>query len=222
MKKLTVLAFVGAALLFTACNDKKETVTAEQEVAAKTGEVYNVDLTASKIDWKAFHKGGFAPRWGTLKLKSGEITVENDAVTSGEFVIDMTTLKVDPASVTEADKKPADLEAHLKNADFFDVEKQPTSDFKITAVADLAGELPKDAVAGANKTISGNLTLLGKTLNVSFPAKVTVAEGKASIEAKFTVNRADWGIKFGTDETDPAEWMISKDIEIGINVTASK
>lgn len=222
MKKLTVLALVGAALLFTACNDKKETVTAEQEVAAKTGEVYNVDLAASKVDWKAFHKGGFAPRWGTLKLKSGEITVENDAVTSGEFVIDMTTLKVDPASVTEADKKPADLEAHLKNADFFDVEKQPTSDFKITAVADLAGELPKDAVAGANKTISGNLTLLGKTLNVSFPAKVTVAEGKASIEAKFTVNRADWGIKFGTDETDPAEWMISKDIEIGINVNASK
>ena len=222
MKKLTVLALVGAALLFTACNDKKETVTAEQEVAAKTGEVYNVDLAASKVDWKAFHKGGFAPRWGTLKLKSGEITVENDAVTSGEFVIDMTTLKVDPASVTEADKKPADLEAHLKNADFFDVEKQPTSDFKITAVADLAGKLPKDAVAGANKTISGNLTLLGKTLNVSFPAKVTVAEGKASIEAKFTVNRADWGIKFGTDETDPAEWMISKDIEIGINVTASK
>ena len=222
MKKLTVLALVGAALLFTACNDKKETVTAEQEVAAKTGEVYNVDLAASKVDWKAFHKGGFAPRWGTLSLKSGEITVENNAVTSGEFVIDMTTLKVDPASVTEADKKPADLEAHLKNADFFDVEKQPTSDFKITAVADLAGELPKDAVAGANKTISGNLTLLGKTLNVSFPAKVTVAEGKASIEAKFTVNRADWGIKFGTDETDPAEWMISKDIEIGINVNASK
>ncbi len=222
MKKLTVFALAGAALMFTACNDKKETVKDAQEVAAKTGEVYNVDLAASKVDWKAFHKGGFAPRWGTLNLKSGEITVENDAVTSGEFVIDMTTLKVDPASVTEADKKPADLEAHLKNADFFDVEKQPTSDFKITAVADLAGELPKDAVAGANKTISGNLTLLGKTLNVSFPAKVTVAEGKASIEAKFTVNRADWGIKFGTDETDPAEWMISKDIEIGINVNASK
>lgn len=222
MKKLTVLALAGAVLMLTACNDKKETVKDAQEVAAKTGEVYKADLATSKVDWKAFHKGGFAPRWGTLNLKSGEITVENNAVTSGDFVIDMTTLKVDPASVTEADKKPADLEAHLKNADFFNVEKQPTSDFKITAVADLAGDLPKDAVAGANKTISGNLTLLGKTLNVSFPAKVTVAEDKASIEAKFTVNRADWGIKFGTDETDPAEWMISKDIEIGINVNATK
>ena len=208
--------------MFTACNDKKETVKDAQEVVAKTGEVYKADLATSKVDWKAFHKGGFAPRWGTLNLKSGEITVENDAVTSGDFVIDMTTLKVDPASVTEADKKPADLEAHFKTADFFNVAQNPTSDFKITAVADLAGDLPKNAVAGANKTVSGNLTLLGKTLNVSFPAKVTVAEGKAAIEAKFTVNRADWGIKFGTDETDPAEWMISKDIEIGINVNATK
>ncbi|WP_379969644.1 YceI family protein [Epilithonimonas sp. UC225_85] len=222
MKKLTVLAFAGAALLFTACNDKKETVKDAQEVAAKTGDAYKVDLATSNVNWKAFHKGGFAPRWGTLNLKSGELTIADNAVTSGDFVIDMTTLKVDPASVTEADKKPADLEKHLKSADFFNVEKNQTSDFKITSVADLTGTPAKDAVAGANKTISGNLTLQGKTLNVSFPAKVTVAEGKAAIEAKFTVNRTDWGIKFGTDETDPAEWMISKDIEIGINVNAAK
>lgn len=222
MKKLTVLALAGAALMFTACNDKKENVKDAQEVAAKSGESYNVDLASSNVTWKAFHKGGFAPRWGTLNIKSGEVSVENGALTSGEFVIDMTSLKVDAKSVTEADKKPADLEAHLKNEDFFNVTKNPTSDFKITSVTDLAGDLPKDAVAGANKTVSGNLTLLGKSVNVSFPAKVTVADGKAGIEAKFTVNRADWGIKFGTDETDPAEWMISKDIEIGINVSASK
>lgn len=222
MKKLTVLAFAGAALMFTACNDKKETVKDAQEVAAKTGDAYKVDLATSNVNWKAFHKGGFAPRWGTINLKSGEITVADNAVTSGDFVIDMTTLKVDSASVTEPEKKASDLEGHLKNEDFFNVTKNPTSDFKITSVADLAGDAPKDAVAGANKTVSGNLTLLGKTLNVSFPAKVTVADGKVAVEAKFTVNRADWGIKFGTDENDPAEWMISKDIEIGINVNATK
>lgn len=222
MKKLTVLAFAGAALMFTACNDKKETVKDAQEVAAKTGDAYKVDLATSNVNWKAFHKGGFAPRWGTINLKSGEITVADNAVTSGDFVIDMTTLKVDSASVTEPEKKASDLEGHLKNEDFFNVTKNPTSDFKITSVADLAGDAPKDAVAGANKTVSGNLTLLGKTLNVSFPAKVTVADGKVAVEAKFTVNRTDWGIKFGTDENDPAEWMISKDIEIGINVNATK
>lgn len=222
MKKLTVFAFACSALLFTACNDKKETVKDAQEVAAKTGEIYKVDLATSQVNWKAFHKGGFAPRWGTLSLKSGEISVVDGEVTSGDFAIDMATLKVDPASVTEPDKKARDLETHLKNEDFFNVTKYPTSDFKITSVVDLAGEAPKEAVAGANKTVSGNLTLLGKTLNVSFPAKVTVTDGKAAMEAQFTVNRAEWGIKFGTDEADPAEWMISKDIEIGVNINAAK
>lgn len=223
MKKLNVFTLAAVTLFLTACGGKstETTTTEEQVVAEKQGEVFAVNLENSKVDWKAFHKGGFAPRWGTLNLKSGEISVANSELTAGDFVIDMLSLKADPASVTEKDKKATDLEAHLKNADFFDVEKNPTADFKITNVANLetAGS---DAVAGANKTISGNLTLKGKSVNVTFPAKVAVADGTASIQAKFTVNRADWGIQFGTSETDPAEWMISKDIEIGIDVKAAK
>ena len=49
-----------------------------------------------------------------------------------------------------------------------------------------------------------------------------VVDKSANVAAKFTVNRADWGIKFGTSEADPAEWMISKDIEIAIDVKASQ
>lgn len=224
MKKLNVLTLAAVTLFLTACGGKSsgETTTGEeQQVAEKQGEVYAVNPETSKVDWKAFHKGGFAPRWGTLAIKSGEVSVEGTELTAGDFVIDMNSLKVDPASVTEKDKKYTDLEGHLKNADFFDVEKNPTADFKITKVAAL--EAPAaDAVEGANKTVSGNLTLKGKALNVSFPAKVSVLDGTATIQAKFTVNRADWDIKFGTSETDPAEWMISKDIEIGIDVKATK
>ncbi|MGL6128786.1 YceI family protein, partial [Chryseobacterium artocarpi] len=193
----------------------------EQAVAESKGEMLTVDAATSVVNWKAFHKGGFAPRWGTLNVKSGDLSIEGGQVVAGNFNIDMTSIKVDPASVTEKDKKPADLEAHLKNPDFFNVEKNPTSDFKITSVADLK-EAPADAVAGANKTVSGNLTLLGKTMNVTFPAKVDVVDNTAAIQAKFTVNRTDWGIKFGTSEADPAEWMISKDIEIAIDVKAKK
>lgn len=224
MKKLNVLTLAAVTLFLTACGGKSsgETTTGEeQQVAEKQGEVYAVNLETSKVDWKAFHKGGFAPRWGTLAIKSGEVSVEGTELTAGDFVIDMNSLKVDPASVTEKDKKYTDLEGHLKNADFFDVEKNPTADFKITKVAAL--EAPAaNAVEGANKTVSGNLTLKGKALNVSFPAKVSVVDGTATIQAKFTVNRADWDIKFGTSEADPAEWMISKDIEIGIDVKAAK
>ncbi|WP_262147139.1 YceI family protein [Chryseobacterium foetidum] len=225
MKKLSVIALVAVGLISASCNKDKTADTAktgtEQNVAEGKGEALKADVAASKVNWKAFHKGGFAPRWGTLSIQSGELNVDGGQLTAGNFVIDMASLKVDPASVTEKDKKPADLEGHLKNPDFFDVTKFPTADFKITGVADLA-TAPADAVAGANKTVSGNLTLLGKTVNVSFPAKVDVAEGTAAVQAKFTVNRADWGIKFGTDETDPAEWMISKDIEISVDVKAAK
>ena len=224
MKKFNVLSLAAVIVFLTACGGKSSSETApaeEQQVAEKHGEVLAVNLETSKVDWKAFHKGGFAPRWGTLAIKSGEVSLEGEELTAGDFVIDMKSLRVNPASVTEKDKKHTDLEGHLKNADFFDVEKNPTADFKITKVTNL--DTPaKDAVEGANKTISGNLTLKGKALNVTFPAKVTVANGEATILAKFTVNRSDWDIKFGTSEADPAEWMISKDIEIGVDVKAAK
>ncbi|MCT2564084.1 YceI family protein [Chryseobacterium herbae] len=225
MKKLSVIALVGVGLLAASCNKGKSADTAatatEQKVAESKGEVLPVDVATSVVNWKAFHKGGMAPRWGTLSVKSGDLSTEGGQLTAGNFVIDMNSIKVDPASVTEKDKKPADLEAHLKNPDFFDTAKNPTSDFKITSVTDLK-DAPKDAVAGANKTVSGNLTLSGKTVNVTFPAKVDVTENSAAVNAKFTVNRADWGIKFGTSEADPAEWMISKDIEITVDVKAKK
>ncbi|KFF21684.1 YceI family protein [Chryseobacterium sp. JM1] len=225
MKKLSVIALVGIGLLAASCNKDKSADTAatdtEQKVAESKGEVLPVDVAASVVNWKAFHKGGMAPRWGTLNVKSGDLSIEGGQLAAGNFVIDMNSIKVDPASVTEKDKKPADLEAHLKNPDFFDTAKNPTSDFKITSVTDLK-DAPKDAVAGANKTVSGNLTLSGKTVNVTFPAKVDVTETSAAVNAKFTVNRADWGLKFGTSEADPAEWMISKDIEISVDVKAKK
>ena len=225
MTKKGLFALVAAGFILVSCGDKKTdtTTTEEQEVAATTENVFAVDTTASVVKWKAFHKGGFAPRWGTLSIQTGEISVSGDAVNAGSFVIDMESLKVDPASVTEEGKKAADLEAHLKNADFFNVENNKTADFKITKVEDLTAPVAEgEGVAGANKMLSGNLTLLGNTMNVSFPAKIDVVENTVSILADFTVNRADWGIKFGTTEADLAEWMISKDIEISVAVKATK
>ncbi|WP_426478157.1 YceI family protein [Chryseobacterium sp. CBSDS_008] len=223
MKKLIVITMVGAGLLTASCNTKQNfyaRVTQKQSVAVKKGEVLTVDTTSSVIGWKGFHKGGFAPRWGTLNVKSGNVSIQGGQITSGNFIIDMTTIKVDPASVVEKDKSD-DLQTHLKSPDFLDVEKNPVSDFTITNVTDLQ-KATIDAVSGANKTVSGNLTLLGKIMNITFPAKVEVTDRSISIHAKFTVNRTDLGIQFGTSEVDPAQWMISKDIEITVNVRAIK
>ncbi len=224
MKKVGLSIVAAAAIVFASCggNSTGTNVTEKQEVAEHQGDVYAVDLATSSVTWKATHKGGFAPRWGKISLSSGEFSVADGNINAGDFVIDMSTIAVDTASVTEADKKASDLENHLKTPDFFAVEKHPTADFKITSVTDLDPAAAEGAVEGSNKTISGNLTLLDSTLNVSFPAKIAVEGDKVSVDGKFTVDRTAWGIKFGATAADPAEWGISKDIEVGVNVIGTK
>ncbi len=224
MRKIFLSMAVGTAILFASCggNSSKTQVSEKQEVAEKQGEVYTANLEASEVNWKATHKGGLAPRWGIISVTSGELTVADGNVNAGDFTIDMKSLEVDAASVTEADKKAIDLQNHLKSEDFFDVENHATATFHITQVSDLDLSTVNNTVNGANKLVSGNLTLLDSTLNISFPAKIDVQENKVAVEAKFTVNRVDWGIKFGTSELDPAEWGISRDIEVGVNLEATK
>lgn len=214
---------VGAAILLASCggNSSNTQTSEKQEVAEKQGEVFVADTAASKVNWRATHKGGLAPRWGDISITSGELSVADGDVTAGDFVVNMQSLIVDNASVTEADKKAIDLQNHLKSADFFDVEKFATAVFHITQVTDLeAGTIDKNALEDANKLVSGNLTLLDSTLNVTFPAKIDVQDDRIAVEAKFTVNRVDWGIKFGTSDLDPAEWGISRDIQVGVNLEA--
>jgi len=224
MRKIFLSMVVGTAILFASCggNSSKTQVSEKQEVAEKQGDVYTANLETSEVNWKATHKGGLAPRWGTLSISSGELTVADGNVNAGDFTIDMKSLQVDEASVTEADKKAIDLQNHLKSEDFFNVENHATATFHITQVSDLDLSTVNNTVNGANKLVSGNLTLLDSTLNISFPAKIDVQENKVAVEAKFIVNRVDWGIKFGTSELDPAEWGISRDIEVGVNLEATK
>ena len=222
MKRVTILALVvllGAASCKNTRSDAAATSEAE-EVAISEGHLYPVDQEASRIDWKAYHKGGFAPRWGTLGLSAGELTVADEQITAGSFTIDLNSLTVDPASVTEKDKKSADLVAHLKTADFFDVAQFPSGTFEITGITDFDPAKDQSVVEGANKIVSGNLTLKGNTTNVTFPARIAVGDGTVRVEARFTVDRTAWGLKFGVTEADPAEWGISRDFEVGVNLTA--
>ena len=72
-----------------------------------------------------------------------------------------------------------------------------------------------------NKTVSGNLTIKDKTVNVSFPAKVEVTENGLTLVSNFTINRQDWGLAYGT-EGDPKDWMISQEVDLELNVVAGK
>src|SRR3954471_10424602 len=134
--KQTVPAFIMLLALAACGGPSTEQAKTEekQEAAAATGAAYTIDTTATSVQWRATHKGGFAPRFGTIKVSEGSLNVENGAITGGSFDVNLNTLTTDPASVTEPEKKAADLDGHLKSADFFDAAKYPTAKFVITGV----------------------------------------------------------------------------------------
>ncbi|MBU8881580.1 hypothetical protein CBW16_02390 [Flavobacteriaceae bacterium JJC] len=224
MKKLSILA-LSAILVAVSCKESKTdsaSTATEQTVAENTGETFTVNADSSAVKWTGYHKGGLNPRFGTMKT-TGTLSVENGNLTAGSLTSDISSLVTDPASVDpklSEGKTSADLDGHLKSADFFDAEKYPSVKFEITKVSDLAAGT-ESKTEGANKTVSGNLTIKDKTVNVTFPAKVEITDGKASLQSKFTINRQDWGLAYGT-EGDPKDWMISQEVDLELHIVAGK
>lgn len=213
---LSVLAVLAACNNTPKSSDDASTSEAK-EVSKATGTSYDVDTTASTIGWRAAHKGGMNPRFGTLKVATGSFAVDNNTVTAGTFTVNLSSLYVDPASVKESDKKPEDLANHLKSPDFFDAAKYPTVKFDITKVEAFDSTKTQSLLPGATNIVSGNLTIKDSAVNVTFPAIIKVADGKADLKAKFTVDRTSWGLRYGATG-NPADWMISKDIELTLDV----
>lgn len=222
MKKLSLLFAAGALVFATSCNnsqaDKAETSEA-QEVGAVIGKQFLVDTTGSIVNWRATHKGGLAPRYGTLKFKEDLFSFENGNLSGGSFSIDVQSLIVDPASVTEPDKKAINLQNHLKSADFFEADTYPVAEFHITSATPFDASKDESVLAGATHMVSGNLNIKGKNINITFPAIIKVNDNSADVQAKFTVDRTTWGLNFGT-EGNPADWGVSKDFELDVRVKA--
>lgn len=224
MKNLSILA-ISAFLFAVSCKESKTdnaTTTTEQTAAESKGENFTVNTDSTTVKWTAYHKGGLNPRFGITKT-AGTFSVENGNLISGSLTSDINTLVTDPKAVdpkASEGKTSADLDGHLKSADFFDVAKYPNVKFDITKVEDLAAGT-ESKTAGANKTVSGNLTIKDKTVNVSFPAKVEVSGNNVTLDSKFTINRQDWGLTYGA-EGDPKDWMISQEVDLELHIVAGK
>ena len=223
MKKFTTIPLMALFMALAACGNgtsSDQAATSEEQAAATAvGTAYSIDTATTDVTWQGSHKGGLAPRYGIIHVTEGSLSATDGRLSAGDLVINLSSLQVDPASVTEPGKKYSNLEKHLKSADFFDVEQYPTAKFVITGVAPYDSTLQKSLLAGANQIISGNLTLKDSTLNISFPAQVSVANDEVSAKAKFTIDRTAWGINYKT-EGSPEDWMISKDIEVGFELKA--
>ncbi len=155
---------------------------------------YNYSLIpdSSLVEWK-----GSTPKvthQGSFSLGSQGIQVVDGQVVGGTFLIPIASIKnYDlPKAI-----KPVLLK-HLKSKDFFHMALYPEATFTLKEVASL-DSLEQGAIEGANKRVHGELTLLGKTLPVSFPARIHSLGDILSVEADFTIDRTKWGMSYGAD-----------------------
>ncbi|WP_034041033.1 YceI family protein [Wocania ichthyoenteri] len=217
MKKSIATLFTIAALVVstTGCKDKaKEANTKEAETVATTeatAEKYTANITESTIEWKGFKPTG--THTGTINLENGVLNLTDGKINSGTFLIDMKSIEV--TDIPKEDEYNGKLVGHLKNADFFDVEKYPSAAFEITGLSEAEGKT----------MLSGNLTLKETKNNVTFPVMVTNTDGAVTLTSEtFTIDRSKWNVKYGSKSffDDLGDKFINDDIELKITVKATK
>ncbi|RZM08644.1 MAG: YceI family protein [Pedobacter sp.] len=187
------------------------------EVAAGEGTAYAVDAN-STVTWTGSKPTG--KHDGIFKISNGSLTVKDSTLTGGNFTIDINSISnTDLAGDTTS---KAQLEGHLKSADFFDVAKFPTAKFEITAVEPYVADNSKPTLLkDATHTIKGNLTLKDSTKNVAFPAKIMIDATGAKAVADFNIDRTLWGLNY-KGPNNPQDWVISKEVNIKLNISAAK
>ncbi|MCK5440626.1 MAG: YceI family protein [Maribacter sp.] len=141
------------------------------------GEKKEVKAEKSSVTWKAYKVTG--SHTGTINIEEGALVFDNDKLTGGEFIVDMTSL-VD--SDMEGGMK-GKLEGHLKSDDFFGVETHPTSKLVFTKVE----------TSGKNSyEVTGDLTIKGITKAVTFDLSIYGSKATATLK----VDRTNYDIKF--------------------------
>ena len=174
-----------------------------------TTERWEIDSSHSSIHFSVRHlmiakvRGQFSKWTGTLQVPEGDFRKAGLDVT------------IDAASI---DTGVADRDAHLRSADFFDVEKFPEITFK-------AGEIKSHG--SSRFELGGLLTIKGitrpVTLTVEEAGRATDPWGntRAVFSAKGSVSRKDFGLTWN-QALETGGVMVGDHIEIEIDIEAVK
>ena len=167
-------------------SDASYTINPDQSIIVWTGR----EVTTSK-------------HFGNIYFASGQFEVKSGLISSGEFVVDMTT--IDNQDLPE-ERRPR-LEAHLKSDDFFSVESHPTA---------LLSILSSESMSEGKWLVSGELTI--KTF--THPVEFEMLNSNDGWKANLVFDRSKYEVKFrsGTFFENLGDKLIYDDIELAINL----
>jgi len=176
----------------------------------RTTTTWNIDPAHSVAEFKVKHmmisnvKGQFAKITGVLTLDESDLTDSR------------VEALIEAASIETRD---AQRDAHLKSADFFDVEKFPTLSFKSTRISHgRDGEL----------AVEGDLTIRGVTRKVLFavegptrPVKDPWGNTRVAVSAATKINRKDFGLTWNT-ALETGGILVGDEVTITLDVQSIK
>jgi polyisoprenoid-binding protein YceI len=174
--------------------------------AATTTTSWNLDPSHSVAEFKVKHmmisnvKGQFAKLTGVLTLDESDLTDSRVAAV------------IEAGSIETRD---AQRDAHLKSADFFDVEKFPTLSFKSTRIS---------LVGDGELAVEGDLTIRGVTREVVFsvegptpPAKDPWGNTRVAVAATTKISRKDFGLTWNA-ALETGGILVGDEVTINLDV----
>lgn len=174
-------------------------------------------LTGTWVIDPAHTRLGFSSRHAMVsRIRGAFNTVE------GKVVVDSEDLSKTEVSITidvdSVDTRTPDRDAHLRSADFFDVENYPTITFKSTGV---------DEVEEGSYIVNGDLTIRDITRPVSVPLELLGVDRdqtgalRAGFEGKRRIDRKDWGVTWNTT-LDSGGLLVSDKITLEFELSLIK
>lgn len=133
--------------------------------------------------------------------RSGQFEAFQGTATMTEGMLSKIAVEIETSSLQTENEK---LTGHLKSPDFFDVREHPNASFTSTSI---------EPAADGEVNITGDLTLLGNTKTISFPATVST-DGGFELNAEFTIDRTEFGMDYGVDK-------VEKTVTMTIGITSS-
>ena len=133
-----------------------------------------LDATRSEVRLKTRTMWGLAPVMGVFRKVAGHGVVSAAGDVTGAITV----------TAASIDTKNRRRDEHLRSADFFDAGSHPDITFTVDSVKP----------TGEGVTVTGSLTVRGRTRPLSFDATASSAEGDVWLDGEVRVNRADFGL----------------------------
>ena len=177
---------------------------------ASTGEKLALDPEKSTIEWVGKKLTG--EHRGTVALKTGHVIVRQGRLLEAQLEIDLTKLTCTDIEDTKSNRN---IVNHLKNDDFFSVDRFPTATFVLKKSTPMTGNRHR---------AEGLLTIKGQTQPIRFEISLSKTQKGYHATGTLHVDRTRWGIKYksGTFFKSLGDKVIEDKFELHLSLHANK